>query len=297
MQQMIFKRLIITVLPLVVGSMLYAQAGFRTTDSGLEYAFHRQNKEAPRPLVGDFLYIHIVYNINGDTVFFDSRVNVQPMQIELRDPSYPGDLNEALSMMHQGDSATFIIDAGDFFLKTVQVAELPPPFKAGDKIHFGIVLEDIKSREDYLAEQQKQYAEREKQKEEARMKEKAEIDAYIAANNLVVRELAGGVRMVTLTEGTGAKAEPGKTVSVHYTGKFLNGDVFDSSVQRGEPIRFRLGANQVIKGWEVGIPELKTGGKAQLIIPFEMGYGERPAGTIPPFSTLLFEVELMDVIE
>ncbi|MBI5824086.1 MAG: FKBP-type peptidyl-prolyl cis-trans isomerase [Chloroflexi bacterium] len=96
--------------------------------------------------------------------------------------------------------------------------------------------------------------------------------------------------------GTGAQAVAGKTVHVHYTGKFQDGKVFDSSVTRGEPIEFQLGRGNVIKGWDEGIALMKVGGKAQLIIPPALAYGERGAGgVIPPNATLVFDVELVDV--
>ncbi len=96
--------------------------------------------------------------------------------------------------------------------------------------------------------------------------------------------------------GEGAQAEAGKTVKVHYTGKFPDGKVFDSSVSRGEPIEFVLGRGRVIKGWDEGIALMKVGGKAVLTIPPGLAYGERGAGSaIPPNATLVFEVELVSV--
>ncbi len=96
--------------------------------------------------------------------------------------------------------------------------------------------------------------------------------------------------------GTGAEAVVGKTVSVHYTGTLTDGKKFDSSVDKGEPFRFDLGAGLVIQGWEKGILGMKVGGKRKLIIPPSMGYGEREiAGLIPANSTLLFDVELVAV--
>ena len=99
-----------------------------------------------------------------------------------------------------------------------------------------------------------------------------------------------------LTESTGgAKPQPGTKVKVHYTGSLENGQVFDSSIQRGQPIEFTLGVGQVIKGWDQGIAQLEKGQKAKLTIPPELGYGAAGAGgVIPPNATLIFEVELVD---
>ncbi len=95
--------------------------------------------------------------------------------------------------------------------------------------------------------------------------------------------------------GTGKEAYRGTTVTVHYTGKLTNGKVFDSSVDRGDPFSFQLGAGQVIQGWEKGIQGMKEGGKRKLTIPPNLGYGQRPVGPIPANSILVFDVELLKV--
>ncbi|KAB2309726.1 FKBP-type peptidyl-prolyl cis-trans isomerase [Betaproteobacteria bacterium SCN2] len=99
-----------------------------------------------------------------------------------------------------------------------------------------------------------------------------------------------------LTVGSGDEAVAGKSVLVHYTGWLTNGSKFDSSKDRGEPFDFRLGAGQVIPGWDDGVTGMKVGGKRKLTIPPEMAYGSRGAGgVIPPDATLVFEVELLAV--
>ena len=96
--------------------------------------------------------------------------------------------------------------------------------------------------------------------------------------------------------GSGDSAETGMSVSVHYTGKLEDGTVFDSSIPRGQPFTFTLGAGQVIKGWDLGVVGMKLGEKRSLVIPPHLGYGIRGAGaTIPPNATLIFDIELLEV--
>jgi peptidylprolyl isomerase len=111
------------------------------------------------------------------------------------------------------------------------------------------------------------------------------------------KSTSSGLQYWDLKEGTGTTASTGKTVSVQYTGWLAkDGKKFDSSVDRGQPFMFQLGAGQVIKGWDEGVSGMKVGGKRQLRIPPELGYGARGAGgVIPPNATLIFDVELLGV--
>ena len=107
---------------------------------------------------------------------------------------------------------------------------------------------------------------------------------------------SSGLAYKIIKKGTGAKAEAGKTVSVHYTGKLSNGTKFDSSYDRNQPIEFELGRGRVIKGWDEGISLLNVGSKATFIIPPDLAYGARGAGgVIPPNATLIFDVELVEI--
>lgn len=105
-----------------------------------------------------------------------------------------------------------------------------------------------------------------------------------------------GLIIEDIIVGNGAEAVKGKTISVHYTGWLTDGTKFDSSLDRGQPFTVRLGAGEVIKGWDEGFAGMKVGGKRKLTIPPEMGYGSRAVGgVIPAHSTLVFEVELLRV--
>ncbi len=106
---------------------------------------------------------------------------------------------------------------------------------------------------------------------------------------------AEGLEIQEIKLGKGKEALRGTQVTVHYVGKLKNGQKFDSSRDRGTPFTFVLGENQVIQGWEKGILKMREGGIRKLTIPPELGYGNRAIGSIPPNSTLIFEVELLSV--
>lgn len=106
---------------------------------------------------------------------------------------------------------------------------------------------------------------------------------------------ASGLKYVDLVEGTGYMPQIGQTCVVHYHGTLLDGTVFDSSKERGQPFEFQIGEGRVIKGWDEGVMTMKIGGKRKLIVPADLAYGPRQMGSIPPNSTLIFEVELLDI--
>ncbi|MFD0762395.1 peptidylprolyl isomerase [Lutibacter aestuarii] len=133
---------------------------------------------------------------------------------------------------------------------------------------------------------------RAKREEEAKKAAKEQMDKIAAGYD----ETPSGLRYKILQKGSGKKAEKGNMVSVHYKGQLIDGQVFDSSYQRKQPIDFTIGVGQVIPGWDEGIQLLKVGDKARLVIPSNLAYGSQGAGgVIPPDATLIFDVELMNV--
>lgn len=144
--------------------------------------------------------------------------------------------------------------------------------------------------------QQKVIAREQAKAQEIAQKAQEEGDKYRAefAKKEGVKATKSGLLYHIVSEGKGEAIKPTDTVKVHYTGKLPNGKVFDSSVERGQPVEFRL--DQVVKGWTEGLQLVKKGGKIELVLPPELAYGKQGAGaTIPPNSTLYFDVEVLDV--
>ncbi len=147
---------------------------------------------------------------------------------------------------------------------------------------------------------QQEFEKRQREEQEKMMASKddniAKGKKFLEENalNKSVYQTQSGLQYKIVKKGNGKKPKATDRVKVHYTGKLIDGKVFDSSVQRGEPIEFML--NQVIPGWTEGLQLMDEGSSYTLYIPYQLGYGEQPAGEIPPGSTLIFEVELLEIM-
>lgn len=261
--------------------------GFNSTSDGLYYKFHVDNSDTVFPVTGDYITIDMIY-ATEDTVIFDSKELPQVMKLPMVEPSYKGDIYDGISLMNIGDSATFICNADSVFLKLFRMPSVPPEFDSVDNIYFHIKLNAIETLEEVQAAQE---AELKILKNEESSKRYAFLeDKYPDA-----QPVASGLYYIEVKEGKGSSPEAGKTVSVNYKGMFLDGTVFDSSFDRNQPIEFVLGQGQVIKGWDEGIAMMREGGSAILVIPSDLAYGPQGRSSIPPFSTLVFEVELLEI--
>ena len=273
--------------------------GFEKAENGLYYQFFNQDESGVKATEGDGVSIKIIYALKGkeagkDSVLFDSRLNTEDgtgtVRYILPKSSFAGSLEDAIKMMAKNDSASFIISADSFFLKTNKMQALPPFAKPGDKLMITVKMVEIKSKKELDENQKKQEAEI----AALASAEKPKMDEYLAANKITTAPTASGLIFIETQKGKGG-AHPKATdeVTVHYTGTLLDGTKFDSSIDRGEPAKFPL--DRVIPGWTEAIQLMTKGSKAKLIIPSALGYGPNGAGQqIPPFSSLVFEVELID---
>ena len=284
------KSLKVLVAFLLIASFANAQKAVKYSKSkttGLSYVMHKSNKGAKLKL-DDVVTLHIKYVTSKDSLVFDSWKMGKPVQLKITKAAFKGDLMDGLTLLTVGDSASFLINADSLFTKTF-AAPRPSFIDSNSFLNFTVKIISSTTEAALKAEELKA------EKDNA-MKENEVIAKYIADQKITPSKTSTGLMYIISEPGTGEQAAAGKTVKVHYTGRLLDGTKFDSSLDRNDPIEFKLGQGMVIKGWDEGIALLKVGGKALLIIPSNLAYGSRGAGgVIPPFAPLTFEVELVSV--
>lgn len=258
--------------------------GFKQDESGFYYKIHTLVDTSRAAEEGDVILFEYVMR-TADTAFTEDIITF-PVGIEKS--LFKGDIGYAMLGRHIGDSLTLIFDADTF---AYYYFNNEFPFE-GEEIFMDLIILDMKSKAEI--EQMETDFQRELETQES--SEEYLRDEYLTANNIKITPTESGLYFIPKKVGKGKKGEYGKMVSVEYTGKFLDGNVFDSSTGRG-PIEFILGAGQVIPGWEEGIAMMNEGGEATFIIPSKLAYGSQGARSIPPFSTLVFDVKLVEVKE
>ena len=269
--------------------------GYTRAENGLNYKFFTHDEKGLKPQVGDGVSFKYVFTLkSNDSVLVNSALVSQDgtgvTKFVMPKSSFVGSIEDALMMMSVNDSASFMVSADSFFLKTNQMSALPPFVKPNDFIRAELKLVEVKTKADLDKNQKEQEAQMAKMAEA----EKPLLDKYIADNKITVAPTASGLYYIETTKGKGAHAKAGDMVTVQYKGTLLDGKEFDSSYGRPEPFKFILGQGQVIAGWDEALQLMAKGGKAKLILPSSIGYGARGAGPILPFSPLVFEVELVN---
>ncbi|MDZ4203669.1 MAG: FKBP-type peptidyl-prolyl cis-trans isomerase, partial [Bacteroidales bacterium] len=259
--------------------------------SGLYY-IQRVAGSGRKAIAGDRMKTHFVISLIDGKQLFSSYDRGEPFEIEIGSQFDNAGLTEALALMRKGEKATLIIPSALAFGEEGR-GEFVPPYST---MIYEVEAVEIKTKEEYEKEQKNKEQQMKQAEDQAKVSEKQNITKYLKDNGIQATPTANGLYYIEKVKGTGIMAEPGKKVNVHYTGTLLNGTKFDSSVDRGTPFEFTLGQGQVIRGWDEGIALMNVGGKALLIIPYELAYGSRAMGeNLPAYSTLLFEVELLGV--
>ncbi len=265
------------------------QDGFDYSETGLAYKFHILNDTAEQPEIGKLAFVKMKYRSN-DTTFFDSDVMPDGLvPIPIAEPVYAGDLMEGLQMMHRGDSATFLIQADSFFLKTARFPEIPEYAIGIDKLIFDVKLMNIKTED----EAKKDY---EKQLVDLQVAEDNILQAYLLENNIKTQPTETGLYFESLKEGKGPLAKMGDLVTVDFNVLMLVGTEFFSTKLQGEPVFFELGQPFDTEGMNQALLKMKEGGKARIIMLSGLAFGERGrGGMVPPYTTLISELELVKI--
>jgi FKBP-type peptidyl-prolyl cis-trans isomerase FkpA len=273
-------------------------SGYTKAESGLHYKFFNHDESGTKVQEGDNIYVRYrILRHDNDSLIVDSkdvsRDGTGYVNFNFKKSSFSGSFEDGLKMMAKGDSAEFIIPADSFFLKSYGMNELPKGIKSGSHLRGLFKVKDLTPAKEVEVQQKKQMAEREAEAAKLKETERPAIDKFLADNKINVKPTATGLYYVETVKGSGPSPKADEVVKVHYTGKFLDGRVFDSSVERNEPVEF--GLNQVIAGWTEGLQLMKKGGKANMVIPSELAYGPQGRQGIPPYTPLYFEVELIDI--
>jgi len=260
--------------------------GFSKTDTGIYYKLNKITEHNKKPEPTDYITVNVSYLTDYDSVFLKGQRTFQ-----LTESEFEGSIDECFLMMYEGDSTTFIIDAYDFFTKTLKTKP-PHFFKKGDDLKVALRLDEIRTQEQY----DKDKADFLKWIEDFGEYEKTVLKRFISEEKIDVEPMENGMYYISIFEGTGKPVEDGDLVTVNYEGRFLNGKFFDSTIKRKQPFEFVYGSEmQVIPGMEKAIGRMREGERALIILPSELAWGEKGSSTgiIPPFTSVIYEIELI----
>ena len=262
---------------------------FLKTANGIEYKIVKASKSKRTPNVGDVMYMNMSYRTERtDSLLFASSDLGEEFRMRLVAPSDKGCIEEALMLLHEGDSAVIKVDAIKFFVKSQGKASIPAFIKKGDRLVFNVKMKKIVSGLDYANANKDVYQKRIDE-------ENSLINRFLINMNYPLKKTDSGLHILTINKGAGKKPSVGSTVKIDYTAAFIDGSVFDSTLERSEPFSFVIGKKEVIVGLEEAVMNMLVGDHCLVIIPFRLAYGDQKYGNvIPPFSTLVFEIELLD---
>jgi FKBP-type peptidyl-prolyl cis-trans isomerase FkpA len=280
--------------------------GYKKGDAGLLYNIV-VDKGGPSIKEGDFISVNIIAKTDADSVLFSTYDSGHPSFTVLPKSQAKGDVYSGLKMLSEGDSAIIKINIDS----TMKKGAAKLPFK-GKYIVYQVKVEKVISKGNLSDTVFNGRLQAYLKTETDRMKkdEPAKIKKYIADNKLSAKQTPSGLYYVITKPGSGPMPVSGDTVVVNYTVKSLANKVFESSVKSEalkaklpinpmnpyKPIRFPLGAQGMIQGMDEGMHLLNKGATATLILPSALAYGERGNGQIQPFTNLVFNVELVDII-
>lgn len=261
--------------------------GYKKTKNGLYYKFYAHNPTADQPKQSDFLKVNMACYLH-DSLYYDWSGSTSEVYSQLTSPMFSGDLQEAYSMMHVGDSASFYVKADSVAALYYDQDPVAVGLKPEDYFRYEVKLVEVKSEQEFMANI-------EKMKETMMMESRKALDNYIAENGITVTPESSGVYIIPIEAGKGRCPVKGEKVELDFAAYLLNGQSVGSTFDSPEKFSFVLGEGYTIRGWEEIVPKMHLGERVRAIIPFELAYGEHAVGSIPAYANLVYDIKLLGI--
>src|ERR1035437_6287091 len=258
--------------------------GFKKTKDGMYYKFHVQNSDSSLAKKDEILSLFLKYSYKDSTIFSSKG----EMMLPLGPSEYKGDIFAGLSMMHSGDSASFMINADSFFMKTARMPQRPPFIDSNSMLRFDVRLINHQTKE----AMEKVMA---KKRQEAMAKEPARIAKYLKDNNVTVQPTKDGLYVIESVKGKGPKPGPKDYLKVNYSVSTIEGKLFYSSFKNPEPHVMQMEGQFETPGLKEGLSLLSKGSRAHLVLPSILAFGQGN-NSVEPYTPLLYDVQLVDVV-
>ena len=264
--------------------------GYELSDTGVVYKYYSQSGSDKAANLGDYVRVQMVYSYE-DSILFDTRGSKRDFEMKLEEPTFDGDIYAAVAMMSEGDSASFLIDAVNFFTKLAgQPGEPAPAFvKENTNMVFDVKLTKVMSEEEHSTELRERVDKR-------KADEPIVMAEYIEQNEITAKPTESGLYFINIRDGKGKTPVNGDVVEINFKVMLMDGTVLFDSWQENRPVQFEFGRRFDTKGLVEGISQMRKGQVAHLIVPSSLAFGEfGRQGLIEPYSTLLYDVEILDI--
>lgn len=261
--------------------------GYTKQDNSFYSKFHIKT-DGEKAIPGDIITLDIRYG-SKDSVIFDSEIMNTPFRRELIAPEFAGDIYDCIQMMSLGDSASFIIKADSFYLKTARMEEIPLFFKDKNDLYVDLYLKEVLTREEAVKQVQDQIS-------EFKEAEQKTINEYLTSKNASLDN--EGIYFEETRKGSRVKPKDGQMIRVHYELEILGGAVFFSTKTNRETVDFEFNSVFETNGFQIALRRMSKGSKAEFMVPSNLAFGEEGSrGQILPYSPLLYKLEVIDVLD
>lgn len=262
--------------------------GYKQSPKGLYYKFYSRNPSAVQPKLTDYMRLQMACYLN-DSLYYDFQESGNSVFTQLRESFFAGDLEEGYAMMHVGDSASFMVKADSIALRYYGQDPVAVGLKPEDYFRYEVKLLEIQTAEQLQEEADKAMLQIKTQSEK-------DLAQYLEANQ-ITDHTASGLYYTKLLTTKGKAPQQGQTAQVKYVTRFLDGSLLGTSDDLGGLYDVVIGQHKVLKGLEEGIGMMRVGEKMRLVLPYFLAYGEVAYGNVPAYSNLVFDVELVNIID